>query len=422
MENRTQRSVDKERIASKKAMIMTLVLAFMFAMIEGFDLQSTGVAAPRMKAEMLLTSTEMGWIFSAAVLGTLPGALIAGRIADSIGRKKVLITCIVVFGLMSLLTPFVDDYIALSIVRFLTGLGMGGALPIVITMVSEAVPEKYKATAVSSMYCGMPIGGFFTSVVALSLTAEHEWRFIFYIGGIAPLILVPILFLLLPESMAYLNKVKAEHSQKASMASALFAKSRGSITTSLWLSFFGTLLVLTLLQNWLPTLISGLGLSKQQASYIQIGFNLGGSLGVLILGFMLDRMNKFIIVCGVYTGILISLIGLAYSSTTLSFTLSAAGCGMFVMGCQSILYSLAAKYYPTEMRGTGVGAAVAVGRIGSFVGPLFAGYLLSIGQSEVFVIAVSIPMILLAAISALFLMRRPEEKSTSIPALETVKS
>ncbi|HCA5188285.1 TPA: 3-(3-hydroxy-phenyl)propionate transporter MhpT [Acinetobacter baumannii] len=422
MENRIQRSVHQEGNTSKRAMIMTLVLAFIFAMIEGFDLQSMGVAAPRMKAEMLLTSAEMGWIFSAAVLGTLPGALIAGRIADSIGRKKVLITCILVFGLMSLLTPFVHDYIALLVVRFFTGLGMGGALPIVITMVSEAVPEKYKATAVSSMYCGMPIGGFFTSVVALSLTADHEWRHIFYIGGVAPLILVPILIFLLPESKAYLNKVNTENSQKPSMGSVLFSKSRVSITTSLWLSFFGTLLVLTLLQNWLPTLISGLGLTKQQASYIQMGFNLGGSLGVLILGFMLDRMNKFITVCAVYTGILISLIGLAYSSSTLSFTLSAAGCGMFVIGCQSILYSLAAKYYPTEMRGTGVGAAVAVGRIGAFVGPLFAGYLLSIGQSEIFVIAASIPMILLAAISALFLLRRPEQKSNTIQALETVKS
>lgn len=408
--------------SSKKGMVTTLILCFIFAIIEGFDLQSMGVAAPRMKTEMLISSAQMGWIFSAAVLGTLPGALIAGRIADSIGRKKVLITCILMFGLMSLLTPFVKDYNTLLIVRFLTGLGMGGALPIVITMVSEAVPEKYKATAVSSMYCGMPLGGFLTSVVALTMTADHEWRHIFYIGGITPLILVPVLIYFLPESKAYLNKDTETKMPKASMVSVLFAKSRISITSSLWLSFFGTLLVLTLLQNWLPTLISGLGLTKEQASYIQMGFNLGGSIGVLILGFMLDRMNKFVIVSCVYAGILTSLIGLAYSSTTLAFTLSAAGCGMFVIGCQSILYSLAAKYYPTEMRGTGVGAAVAVGRIGAFVGPLVAGYLLSVGQSEIFVIASSVPMILLAAISALILLRRPEQRSNVEPALQTVKS
>ncbi len=164
-------------------MIITLVLCFIFAIIEGFDLQSMGVAAPRMKAEMLLSSAEMGWIFSAAVLGTLPGALIAGRIADVIGRKKVLIACVIIFGAMSLITPFMQEYTALLAIRFLTGIGMGGALPIVITMVSEAVPDKYKATAVSSMYCGMPIGGFLTSVVALGLDADHQWRHIFYLGG-----------------------------------------------------------------------------------------------------------------------------------------------------------------------------------------------------------------------------------------------
>lgn len=414
MLNGAQGSLQIKSESSKRGMMITLFLCFIFAIIEGFDLQSMGVAAPRMKAEMLLSSAQMGWIFSAAVLGTLPGALIAGRLSDSIGRKKVLIACILIFGLMSLLTPFVHDYNAMLLVRFLTGLGMGGALPIVITMVSEAVPEQYKATAVSSMYCGMPLGGFFTSVVALSLTADHEWRYIFYFGGIAPLVLVPFLIFLLPESKAYLNKnTTTETTQKPSIISVLFAKPRILITSSLWLSFFGTLLVLTLLQNWLPTLISGLGLSKEQASYIQMGFNLGGSIGVLILGFMLDRMNKFVIVSCVYAGILISLVSLAYSNTTLMFTLSAAGCGMFVIGCQSILYSLAAQYYPTEMRGTGVGAAVAIGRIGAFVGPLFAGYLLSVGQSEIFVIASSIPMILLAAISALILLSRSVKKADS---------
>ncbi len=216
--------------ASKQAIIITLVLCFIFAIIEGFDLQSMGVAAPRMKAEMFLNSAEMGWVFSAAVLGTLPGALIAGRIADSIGRKKVFITSIAIFGLMSLLTPFTRDLNSLLLVRFLTGLGMGGALPIVITMVSEAVPEKYKATAVSAMYCGMPIGGVLTSVVALSLTADHEWRHIFYIGGIAPLILVPILILFLPESKAYLNKIPQVKTQKQSVLSVLFAKPRVVVT------------------------------------------------------------------------------------------------------------------------------------------------------------------------------------------------
>lgn len=404
-----------ENTSSRKGMITTLILCFLIAIIEGFDLQSMGVAAPRMKAEMLLSISQMGWVFSAAVLGTLPGALIAGRYADAVGRKKVLIICIAVFGCMSLLTPFVQQYSVLLLVRFLTGIGMGGALPIVITMVSEAVSEKYKATAVSSMYCGMPIGGILTSVIALSMIGDHEWRYIFYFGGIAPLVLIPVLIYLLPESKAYLNTEHTLIKQKKSLFEVLFNKDRIVVTICLWLSFFGTLLVLTLLQNWLPTLITGIGLSKAQGSLIQIGFNLGGFIGVLMLGFMLDRLNKGFIVKCVYLGILISLIGLAFSNNLLTFTLSAAACGMFIIGCQSILYSLSAKYYPTEMRGSGVGAAVSVGRLGAFIGPLVAGYLLSIGQSEIFVIASSIPMILLAAISALILLRRPEYPAEQQP-------
>lgn len=387
--------------------LLTLALCFFFAIVEGFDLQSMGVAAPRMKVEMLLESGQMAWIFSAAVLGTLPGAIIAGRFSDALGRKKVLIICLFIFGLMSLLTPSIKVYEELLLVRFLTGLGMGGALPLVITLASEAVQDKYKATAVSIMYCGMPLGGFLTSIIALYLNAAEQWRHIFYFGGIVPLLFIPVLVYLLPESKAYLNQDQLEHQQKHRLWDVLFNKKRVWLTCNLWLSFFGTLLVLTLLQNWLPSLIFGLGLTPEQASYVQMGFNLGGSLGILFFGFTLDRYNKFAIVSFGYLGILISLIGLAISKHTFAFTLSAAGCGMFIIGCQSMLYSLAAKYYPTAIRGTGVGAAVAIGRVGAFVGPLFAGYLLSIGQSEIFVIVASIPMILLAAITALILLKIP---------------
>lgn len=410
--------------------LLTLILCFIFAVVEGFDLQSMGVAAPRMKVEMLLDSGQMAWIFSAAVLGTLPGAIVAGRYADTLGRKKVLIICLFIFGSMSLLTPSIKVYEGLLLVRFLTGLGMGGALPLVITMASEAVQDQYKATAVSMMYCGMPLGGFLTSIIALYLNAAEQWRHIFYFGGIVPLLLIPVLVYLLPESKAYLHQRQLEHKQKYRLWDVLFNQKRFWVTSNLWLSFFGTLLVLTLLQNWLPSLIFGLGLTPEQASYVQMGFNLGGSLGILFFGFSLDRFNKFAIVSLGYLGILVSLIGLAVSQHLFAFTLSAAGCGMFVIGCQSMLYSLAAKYYPTAMRGTGVGAAVAIGRVGAFVGPLFAGYLLSIGQSEIFVIVSSIPMILLAAITALILLKIPnhveshhaEAKAIGFVECNTMKS
>ncbi len=158
---------------------LTLLLCFAIAIFEGFDLQSMGVAAPRMRAEFMLDNAQMAWAFSAAIIGTLPGAIIGGRLADIVGRKKILILSIMLFGIMSLLTAFATNYNLLLVIRFLTGLGMGGALPMMITVASEAVAENRKATAVSIMYSGIPFGGLLTSVVAMLMAGDAEWRHIF---------------------------------------------------------------------------------------------------------------------------------------------------------------------------------------------------------------------------------------------------
>ncbi len=142
-----------------------------------------GVAAPRMRAEFMLDNAQMAWAFSAAILGTLPGAILGGRFADIVGRKKILIFSILLFGIMSLLTAYAANFSLLLLIRFCTGLGMGGALPMMITLASEAVPDQHKGTAVSVMYSGIPFGGLLTSVVAMALAGDAEWRHIFYIGG-----------------------------------------------------------------------------------------------------------------------------------------------------------------------------------------------------------------------------------------------
>ena len=390
---------------------ITLALCFAIAIFEGFDLQSMGVAAPRMRAEFGLNNAQMAWAFSAATLGTLPGALLGGRFADKIGRKSVLIFSILLFGIMSVLTAFASDYSLLLLIRFLTGLGMGGALPMMITLASEAVSEKYKGTAVSVMYSGIPFGGMLTSFVAMALAGDSEWRHIFYIGGLAPIFLIPLLMKMLPESNAYINK-----SNKTTVPyfEVLFAKERRFSTIQIWVSFFCTLVVLYFLLNWLPLLMGAQGLSKVEANYVQIGYNVGGIIGSIMMGVMLDRLRMSFVVKLIYAGILFSLCCLAISPSVRLLALSAVGCGVFIVGGQSALYGLAAMFYPTEMRGTGVGAAVAIGRLGSFAGPLLAGLLLSFGSSSTMVIGSSIPMILIAAISALLLVRRKAKPQTQM--------
>lgn len=387
---------------------ITLLLCFAIAIFEGFDLQSMGVAAPRMRAEFMLDNAQMAWAFSAAILGTLPGAILGGRFADIVGRKKILIFSILLFGIMSLLTAYAANFSLLLLIRFCTGLGMGGALPMMITLASEAVPDQHKGTAVSVMYSGIPFGGLLTSVVAMSLAGDAEWRHIFYIGGIAPILLIPLIMRFLPEPNDYLQR-KVQAQQTTPFFEVLFAKERRMSTIQLWISFFCTLVVLYFLLNWLPLLMGAQGLSKLQANYVQMGYNVGGILGSVLMGILLDKLRMSFVIKLIYLGILFSLCCLAISPTVALLALSAVGCGLFIVGGQSALYGLAAMYYPTEMRGTGVGAAVAIGRIGSFAGPLMAGFLLSLGQSSTIVIGSSIPVILIAAISALLLVKKPKQ-------------
>jgi AAHS family 3-hydroxyphenylpropionic acid transporter len=397
--------MDKVHQPSGRAKL-TLLLCFAIAIFEGFDLQSMGVAAPRMRAEFMLDNAQMAWAFSAAIIGTLPGAIIGGRLSDYIGRKKVLIFSILLFGVMSLVTAFAANYELLLVIRFLTGLGMGGALPMMITLASEAVSSDRKGTAVSIMYSGIPCGGLLTSVVAMLLAGDAEWRHIFYVGGIAPILLIPLLMKYLPESTDYIT----HKTQSATpFFEVLFAKERRMSTIQIWISFFCTLVVLYFLLNWLPLLMGAQGLTKLQANYVQMGYNIGGVFGSILMGMMLDKMRMSFVIKFIYLGILVSLCCLSFSPTVAVLALSAVGCGLFIVGGQSALYGLAAIYYPAEMRGTGVGAAVAIGRIGSFAGPLLAGFLLSLGQSATIVIGSSIPVILIAAISALMLVRKPKQ-------------
>ncbi|WP_186050881.1 3-(3-hydroxy-phenyl)propionate transporter MhpT [Burkholderia gladioli] len=396
-------------VAEKPAVATTLALCFAIALLEGLDLQSVGVAAPRMAREFGLSVSQMGIAFSAGTFGLLPGAMLGGRLADRIGRKRVLIASVALFGLLSIATAQSSSFAMLVVVRVLTGIGLGGAMPNLIALSSEAVPPRSRSSAVAAMYCGIPFGGVIASLIGVLLAGDTEWRHIFYVGGAGPLLLVPVLVVLLPESRAYLD-VAGTRAARASVAHTLFGGGRGSATLALWISYFCTLIVLYFLLNWLPSLMAARGLDRAHVGLVQVAFNVGGGLGALGIGAALDRMRASRVVGGMYAGIVLSLAALAAAPGFASLAAAAFAAGMFVIGGQSVLYALAAIYYPTAMRGTGVGAAVAVGRLGSVVGPLAAATLLAAGRSAPIVIGASIPVTLVAAVAALLLIRRPQAR------------
>ncbi|AIO28487.1 3-(3-hydroxy-phenyl)propionate transporter MhpT [Burkholderia cepacia] len=394
-------------VAARPAVATTLGLCFAIALLEGLDLQSVGVAAPRMAHEFGLSVSQMGLAFSAGTFGLLPGAMLGGWLADRVGRKHVLIASVCLFGLLSIATAQVSSFAMLVAVRALTGLGLGGAMPNLIALSSEAVDARSRSSAVAVMYCGIPFGGVIASLIGVLLAGDTEWRHIFYVGGVGPLLLAPLLLALLPESRAFLD-VSASGAARPGVGQTLFGGSRTGTTLALWLSYFCTLIVLYFLLNWLPSLMAAKGLARSQAGIVQIFFNIGSGLGVLGIGMSMDRLRPSRVVGGMYAGIVLSLAALAIAPGLLWLSAAAFAAGMFVVGGQSVLYALAAIYYPTAMRGTGVGSAVAVGRLGSVVGPLAAAELLAMGRSASVVIGASIPVTLVAAVAALMLIRRPQ--------------
>ncbi|UEC05055.1 3-(3-hydroxy-phenyl)propionate transporter MhpT [Burkholderia vietnamiensis] len=393
-------------VAARPAVATTLGLCFAIALLEGLDLQSVGVAAPRMAHEFGLSVSQMGLAFSAGTFGLLPGAMLGGWLADRIGRKQVLIASVCLFGLLSIATAQVSGFAMLVAVRALTGLGLGGAMPNLIALSSESVEPRSRSSAVAVMYCGIPFGGVIASLIGVLLAGDAEWRHIFYVGGVGPLLLAPVLIALLPESRAFLD-VSASGAARPTVGHTLFGGARAGTTLALWLSYFCTLIVLYFLLNWLPSLMAAKGLARSQAGIVQIFFNIGSGLGVLGIGMSMDRLRPSRVVGGMYAGIVLSLAALAIAPGLLWLSVAAFAAGMFVVGGQSVLYALAAIYYPTAMRGTGVGSAVAVGRLGSVVGPLAAAQLLAMGRSASVVIGASIPVTLVAAIAALVLIRCP---------------
>ncbi|PLC42492.1 3-(3-hydroxy-phenyl)propionate transporter MhpT [Ralstonia pickettii] len=384
---------------------MTLGLCFIVALLEGLDLQSIGVAAPRMAREFGLSVGQMGLAFSAGTFGLLPGAMLGGRLADRIGRKRVLILATALFGIFSIATAHVWDFNSLLAIRVATGIGLGAAMPNLIALCAEAVPTRLRNTAVSVMYCGIPFGGAIAAVVGMLSAGDSGWRHIFYVGGFGPLVVVPLL-LTLQESRRF-DSAQRGAIQPPPVSWALFGERRMAATLFLWVSYFFTLIVLYFLLNWLPSLMAAQGLSRPQVGMVQILFNIGGGAGALGIGMLMDAARPRWVVSGMYVGIIAALSLLAAAGGMASMSAGAFMAGLFVIGAQSVLYALAAAYYPIVVRGTGVGAAVAVGRLGSIAGPLLAGQLLAMGQHATTIIGASIPVTIIAALAALLLLKRP---------------
>jgi AAHS family 4-hydroxybenzoate transporter-like MFS transporter len=382
-----------------------VALCFLVVALDGFDVAIVGHIAPALRAEWGLGVAALGPLFAAGLFGLMIGALVVGPLADRYGRKAMLIASVVCFGAASAVSALSNDIVTLNLLRFLTGLGLGGAMPTAITLTSEFCPSRRRSSLVTIMFCGFTLGSAIGGLVAAQVVTSYGWRPLLIAGGIAPLALAPVLWWAMPESVRYLAgrrdgapKVTAilrrlapgadlegatftgSHERQQSPVRALFAPTLRAGTLLLWLTFFMSLLVVYLLSNWMPTLIQRSGLSLRGASLITATFQVGGTVGAIALGWLMDRLNPHQVLGVAYlaAAAFVTMMGLA-TTTPWLMTLAVFGAGFCVSGSQVGANALAAGFYPTACRATGVSWALGIGRGGSIAGSLVGGLMLTQG-------------------------------------------
>ena len=423
--------------------LMVAVMCGSIAFMDGFDAQSMGYVAPALAANFHIARAALGPLISIGLVGMMIGALTFGPLADRFGRKPILIVCILIFGVMSLITATATSVGTLRIFRLITGFGLGGAMPNTIALTSEYVPRRFRATAVMTMFCGFSIGAAVGGFIAAALISRFGWQAVFVVGGSIPLLIAVLTIALLPESIRFLllkggreKKVKQylarissrmpaydelsagvdEHKSRNFLMKQLFTEGRAWVTPLLWLMFFMTLLNLYFLQNWLPTVMSDAGIKIETAIMITTLFQMAGVVGTITLGRLMDRHanSAFKILAAAYFGAAISVFLIGESGVSIALlicTVSAAG--FCIVGGQTASNALAADYYPTSIRSTGVGWCLGIGRIGGIVGPILGGILLAMGGGarRVFWVAAIPAVIGTMAALAVAAMRKKENTS-----------
>jgi AAHS family 4-hydroxybenzoate transporter-like MFS transporter len=398
-----RRFIDERPVSRYQLLVAAMCGLIVF--VDGFDAQAMGFVAPALTAAMKISRGVLGSVISSGLAGMMVGALVSGPLADRIGRKPVLIACSLLFGAGSLLTATAQSLDALMAWRALTGLGMGGAMPNAIALTSEYMPRRRRAGAVTTMICGFSLGAAVGGLVAASLIPRFGWPSVFLVGGIIPIVIAVIAAFALPESIRFLvvrggaesqarrllariapgetiaGPLAAGHDEQAPsgfVVSELFTNGRAAATILIWIIYFMNLLNLYFLNSWLPTIISDAGIPVETAIRLTSLFQIGGIAGAVVLGRLLDRTLSFWILAGCYAwaAAFVYLIGHTGGSVPLlALTISCAGVG--IIGGQNASHALSSEFYPTRIRSTGVGWALGIGRIGSIVGPLVGGLLLS---------------------------------------------
>jgi AAHS family 4-hydroxybenzoate transporter-like MFS transporter len=388
--------------------------------MDGFDVQAIGFVAPALTQDWHLDPAALGPIFGAGLLGMLFGSMLLSIFADRVGRRPVLVGSTTFFSLCMLATAAASSVPQLVFLRFLTGLGIGGVMANAVALASEYSPQRQRASLLMWISCGFTGGAIAGGLISATLIPWGGWRSVFFVGGVLPLGIAAVMYWRLPESLLFLSSQQGTHETLRQLLrriapgvdpgrdldlaapvqvhgrgsfTKLFRDDRALMTVLLWLVSFANLLNLFFLANWLPLLSARMGYSSSVAVLMGTTLQLGGLIGAVFMGPLIDRLGYYRVLVPLFliAGLAVAAIGEPGLSLPLLYLVIFAA-GICIVGAQPALNALASTLYPTEIRATGVGWSLGVGRAGAIVGPVVAAQLVALNwSSQTLFLAASVP-------------------------------
>lgn len=417
---------DSGPISSISKRVVTLM--FLVALVDSYDQISLAFAAPSLVREWGIPRSAMGPIFSAQMLGLMIGGILFGYVGDRLGRKFAVVSGMLLFGTLSLLTVAAGSITELLIIRFFVGVGVGGVIPNAIALSNEFSPKRYQVTAVALMFVGYVFGGVGGGMVSAWLIPQFGWEVVFFVGGIIPILLASLLVFTLPESIKFLAMSSTgKRQQEAARIAALMRPDLGITSATMIVNdaaatekfvlrdlFVGKLKVMTLLVwlayiansitafgliSWMPILIEGMGFDPKAAAMGTALLFAAAALGGLVMSRFVDRFGLSPLILMPAIGIpFVAGIGFLSANMTLILYILTTMTGFFVFGFQNSLHGVAGSIYPTSIRALGVGWALSIGKIGGIIGPFIGGVMMSYdATAEELFVAAAVPLLVSVA-------------------------
>jgi len=390
------------------AQMMIIAIALILNIVDGYDVTAMAFTAHSIGEALSISPAHLGILFSVALAGMMVGAMFIAPFSDMIGRRKMLLISVTFIGISVIVTAYSTALWQMILLRGITGLGVGSMLASLTAISSEYTPSKYRSLAVVTITAGYPLGATLGGFIAAPLIPVYGWQSVFLVGGTATLFMVPVIYFLVPESLQFLvtkrppnalqtlnaaltrmNKPTLnqlpELAQEAKIEKAnvlsLLTESRRLTTITLWSTFFFCFICLYFLMSWIPKLVVNSGLSESEGVYAAVALNGGGVIGIIVLGWVSSRVSLSKLISTFLSLAALFMMVFASASASVNLLLILFVIGFFLQGGFTGLYAVAAKIYPTEIRTTGVGWAIGLGRSGAVVGPYVGGLLIAGGYS-----------------------------------------